>query len=313
MATVPNGSMAEALALTLRLDDSETDFRAISPFREMGAYEALWAQRGTTFKSLAAKFSDSPGALPSDFVPRSEAIERAESVCQRFLEAQIDRFGVCVFGSMEYPAKLRDARYPVELMYFKGNWDLTSSPSIAVVGTRKPSLEGLIATHDVVANLVQNDFTVVSGLAAGVDRKAHETAIEHGGRTIAVLGTPLSYTYPRDNAELQRYISNHFLVISQVPLDRYEAQHYRVNRLFFPERNVTMSALTKATVIVEAGESSGTLTQARAAIAQKRKLLIHDQCFRNPDLTWPQKFVELGGIRVNDPEEICQHLSAPSE
>ena len=102
-------------------------------------------------------------------------------------------------------------------------------------------------------------------------------------------------------------------MISQVPLDRYEAQDYRVNRFFFPERNVTMSALTKATIITEAGESSGTLIQANAAIAQNRKLFIHEHCFRNPKLTWPDKFVELGGIRVNSYEEIRPHLSLASD
>ena len=298
------------MALTLPFGNSTFASRAISPFREMGAYEVLWAQRGTSFKTLATKFCDIPGSLPSDFVPREEAEERALRVCKKFGDAQIDRFGVCVFGAAEYPVKLRDARYPVELLYFQGFWDLTSSRSVAVVGTRTPSGEGLVAAHDVVANLVQDDYTVVSGLAAGIDRKAHETAIDYGGRTIAVLGTPLSYTYPRDNADLQRYIAEHFLVVSQVPLDRYEAQTYRHNRFFFPERNVTMSALTRATIIVEAGESSGTLTQARAAIAQNRKLFVHDHCFRDRNLSWPQKFVELGGIRVKDYGEIRQHLSS---
>ena len=135
--------------------------------------------------------------------------------------------------------------------------------------------------------LVADDFTVVSGLAAGIDRMAHETAIEENGRTIAVIGTPLSHTYPREHGALQRHISEHFLLVSQVPVKRYESQDYRRNRLFFPERNVTMSALTEATVIVEAGETSGTLIQARAALRQGCKLFILDSCFRNPRLTWP--------------------------
>jgi DNA processing protein len=85
-----------------------------------------------------------------------------------------------------------------------------------------------------------------------------------------VIGTPLSRVYPKDNAELQRKIAREFLLISQVPVKRYERQDYRRNRLFFPERNITMSALTEATIIVEAGETSGTLIQARAALNQGR-------------------------------------------
>ena len=82
-----------------------------------------------------------------------------------------------------------------------------------------------------------------------------------------------------------------------------------MNRLFFPERNVTMSALTEATIIVEAGDTSGTLIQARAALHQGRKLFILDSCFRNPSISWPQKFADKGAIRVMDYDDIRQHLS----
>ena len=160
-----------------------------------------------------------------------------------------------------------------------------------------------------VRELVKDGYTVVSGLAAGIDRVAHETAIEEGGRTIAVIGTPLSHAYPKANQELQRDIAKNFLVVSQVPVKRYESQDYRRNRSFFPERNVTMSALTEATVIVEASETSGTLIQARAAIKQGRKLFILDNCFQNSRLTWPQRFAQRGGIRVKEYDDIRERLS----
>jgi DNA processing protein len=155
---------------------------------------------------------------------------------------------------------------------------------------------------------VKDNFTIVSVLASGIDTIAHETAIEEGGRTIAVIGTPLSRVYPKDNAELQRKIAREFLRISQVPVKRYERQDYRRNRLFFPERNITMSALTEATIIVEAGETSGTLIQARAALNQGRKLYILDNCFRK-GLSWPQKFADKGAIRVVNYDDIRKQLS----
>jgi DNA processing protein len=108
---------------------------------------------------------------------------------------------------------------------------------------------------------------------------------------------------------LQRQIARDFLLISQVPVQRYERQDYRQNRLFFPERNITMSALTEATFIVEASETSGTLIQARAALQQGRKLFILDSCFRNPKLTWPHRFAERGAVRVVDYDDVRQHLS----
>lgn len=115
-----------------------------------------------------------------------------------------------------------------------------------------------------------------------------------GGNTIAVIGTPLSHNYPKQNVKLQKKIRENFLLISQVPFQRYLDQDYRSNRIFFPERNITMSALTKATIIVEASDTSGTLTQARAALAQGRKLFILESCFQNPSISWPAKYEALG-------------------
>jgi DNA processing protein len=296
--------------MTLQLDSEHSNFeaRAVSPFREMGAYEAMWCKLGTTFNSLAKQFASQPGSLPSNFVSPEEAQECAVFVGKRFEEGEI-KFGVRVHGAGEYPCKLRDAASPVEVLYYQGWWDLVASRSVAVVGTRRPSPEGLLRTKRLARYLVADDFTVVSGLAAGIDTMAHQTAMEENGRTIAVIGTPLSHSYPRDNSELQRYIAEHFLVVSQVPLKRYESQTYRHNRSFFPERNVTMSALTEATIIVEAGESSGTLFQARAAIRQNRKLFILDSCFQNPKLTWPSEFEAKGAIRVKDYDDIRRNLS----
>jgi DNA processing protein len=295
------------VAPELAFADMDFASRAISPLRELGAYEALWDKPETTFKTLSEKFAARPDALPSDFVPETKAREYAEFVRRRFHEADVTRYGVRVHGAGEYPQKLRDAAHPIELLYYQGWWDLAESRSVAVVGTRQPTPEGIARTRKLVKALVKDNFTIVSGLAAGVDTVAHETAIGEGGRTIAVIGTPLSHSYPRENAPLQRKIASEFLLISQVPLKRYERQDYRKNRLFFPERNITMSALTEATIIVEAGETSGTLIQARAALHQGRKLFILDNCFQR-GLSWPQKFAEKGAIRVVHYDDIRKHL-----
>ncbi len=287
---------------------SDFESRAISPLMEMGAYEALWDKPGTTFKTLSEKFAARPDAVPSDFVTHTKAHEYADFVQMRFREADVTRFGVRVHGAGEYPQKLRDAAHPIELLYYQGWWDLVESRSVAVVGTREPTKEGIARATRLVKELVKDNFTIVSGLASGIDTIAHETAIEKGGRTIAVIGTPLSQVYPKDNAELQRKIAREFLLISQVPVKRYERQDYRRNRLFFPERNITMSALTETTIIVEAGETSGTLIQARAALNQGRKLFILDNCFRK-GLSWPQKFADKGAIRVVDYDDIRKQLS----
>src|ERR1700733_13039228 len=164
--------------------------RAISPLTETGAYEALWDKPDTTFKTLSEKFAARPNALPSDFVSATKAREYADFVQMRFREADVTRFGVRVHGAGEYPEKLRDAAHPIELLYYQGWWDLVESRCVAVVGTREPSKDGIARAQRVVKELVRDDFTIVSGLAAGIDTVAHTTAIQQGGRTIAVLGTP---------------------------------------------------------------------------------------------------------------------------
>jgi DNA processing protein len=178
-----------------------------------------------------------------------------------------------------------------------------------VVGTRKVSAEGAARTRKLVRELVKHDYTVVFGLAQGVDTIAHQIAIESGGRTIAVIGTPISEVYPKENAELQRRIAEQYLLISQVPVLRYKNQSPQWNRLFFPERNKTMSALTEATIIVEASETSGTLIQAQAALKQGRKLFILESNFQNPDISWPAKYEKPGAIRVREFEGIHRALS----
>jgi DNA processing protein len=283
--------------------------RPISPWLEMGAYEAMWSDVGSWFKSLAVKFQSRPGSLPSDFVPdRERAYTYSERALSLLKKGGVSRFGLRINGAGDYPANLRDAEYPVEMLYYQGWWDLIETRCVAVVGTRKPSAEAERLTNSLVECLVRDGFTIVSGLATGIDTFAHRAAIRLGAPTIAVIGTPLSSVYPRDNADLQRQIATEHLLISQVPVCRYADQHYTINSRFFPERNITMSALSEATIIVEASDTSGSLTQARAALKQKRKLFILDNCFDMPGVTWPRAYLDKGAIRARNFDDIRAHL-----
>jgi DNA processing protein len=285
-------------------------FVAISPLLELGAYEALWARHGVTAKKLADLFRDHPNVLPSALVPHDQAMEMAHKVVAQLRGRRVERFGVRIHRAYEYPDRLRDARSPIELLYFQGVWELVETPSVAVVGTREPSEDGCARARKLARALVEDGRTVVSGLATGIDTAAHTAALDAGGKTIAVIGTPLGHYYPPENSELQDRIGREFLLITQVPVFRYSQQSPHLNRLFFPERNHTMSALTEATVIVEAGETSGSLIQARAAIEQGRKLFILDSCF-NRGLKWPEKFLERGAVRVRDYADIQGALTRP--
>jgi DNA processing protein len=280
----------------------------ISPLRELGAYEAMWIEQGASFKKIAERFAADPEAMPSDFVEPSIAQECSREVLERFAATGVKQFGLRIHHAGDYPRKLRDARHPIELLYYQGEWEISETRCVAVVGSREPSDDGYKRAARIARELVERDFTVVSGLAKGIDTAALTSAMEAEGRIAAVIGTPLGVYYPKENKSLQDKIANEHLLISQVPVLRYSRQAVPQNRLFFPERNATMSALTEGTIIVEAGDTSGTLTQARAALHQGRKLFILDSCFKNPNITWPAKFAAEGAIRVRTSEDIWSAL-----
>lgn len=282
----------------------------ISPLREIGAYEALWSRQKATFKTIADQFRNHPGAIPSELVSEEEIDQTLQLVLAKIERAKIHGYGVRIHGTKDYPNNLRDAVHPVEFLYYRGWWDLIESPRrVAIVGSRQPSELGIRRAQQMVKLLVEDDYTIVSGLAKGIDTVAHTTAIKLGGKTVAVIGTPITEYYPPENKALQDLIAKEYLLISQVPIWRYSQQSYHGNRLFFPERNATMSALTQATIIIEASETSGTLIQARAALHQGRKLFILDSCFQNKNLTWPRRFQEKGAIRVTDFNDVRAALA----
>lgn len=180
-------------------------------------------------------------------------------------------------------------RIAPQTLYVTGDVELVrQSPKVAVVGSRKATPEGLDNAVRVTQALLDLDTTVVSGLAAGVDTIAHRTAIETGGRTFAVIGTGLDRTYPVENRALQAHLAEHSAIVSQF------APGSAVTRANFPQRNRTMALLSDAIAIVEAGETSGTISQAWEALRIGRPVLLLETVAENPALTWPGKMLGYG-------------------
>ena len=193
------------------------------------------------------------------------------------------------------PAEVIGALNDVELKYapsqlfLAGNRDLLrGGRRVSVIGSRKASSQGLRRARVIARSLVEHGIVVVSGLAAGVDRAAHEAAIASGGQTIAVIGTPLDRCYPNENSELQRRIAREQLLISQFPAG------YAVAPKNFPMRNRTMALLTDATVIVEATEKSGALLQGWETLRLGRLLFVLESAATDPTLTWPKDLIQYG-------------------
>lgn len=180
-------------------------------------------------------------------------------------------------------------------LYLTGDESLlTEGQRVAIVGSRKASQEGMARAKSLTDTLVENDITIVSGLAEGIDTVAHETAIMMGGKTIAVLGTPLSQASPVKNQKLLEKIKSEHLAISQFP------EELPVKPENFPKRNRTMALICDATIVVEAAEKSGTRHQGWESIRLGRPVFIMQNVARNPNLSWPKQMIEYGA------QELCR-------
>jgi DNA processing protein len=171
------------------------------------------------------------------------------------------------------------------VLYYAGDPALLLKPCVAVVGSRKATQDGQRRAARLATELAHAGVVVVSGLAEGIDTAAHTAAMAAGGRTIAVIGTPLSKAYPAANAKLQERIWAEHLLISPF------AAGSKVYPSNFPMRNRVMAALTDATVIVEASNTSGALHQAAECARLGRWLFIAKNQTERSDLEWPTAFL----------------------
>lgn len=188
-------------------------------------------------------------------------------------------------------------------LFLKGNVHLLNEKSVCVVGSRNASVESMKKTEKLVKALIKRNIVVNAGLAKGIDTATHKTALENGGRTIAVIGTPINQYYPKENKDLQFSIEEKGLVVSQFPPCN---PVYRWN---FPTRNGTMSGISLATIIMEAGETSGALRQADYALKQGRDVLIPQSAINNSSISWPKKYIKKGAHAFKNLKEVLQILN----
>ncbi len=177
-------------------------------------------------------------------------------------------------------------------LYYAGDLNLLSRKAVSIVGTRDVSEEGHRRASRLARELADADVLVMSGLAKGVDRAAHVAAIEAGGFTAAVIGTPVTKAYPIENKSIQEEIYSNHLLISPF------ADGAPVFKGNFPKRNRVMALLSDATVIVEASDTSGTLHQAAECQRQGRWLFIMRAVAEDSRLSWPAKFLNHPKTRV---------------
>lgn len=165
-----------------------------------------------------------------------------------------------------YPKLLREIYNPPVLLFYQGNLQLLNRRKLAVVGARYATSYGIRATESLVAGMTKAGFTIVSGLAKGVDSCSHQTAIAYGGQTIGIIGTGLDICYPKETSQLQKQMMTEQLVLSEY-MNGSEPKKFH-----FPARNRIIAGLCLGTCVMEARKNSGSLITAQAALDYGREV-----------------------------------------
>jgi DNA processing protein len=273
------------------------------PLPESAALIAL-LRRGKRSPQAYAELVEEAGSAAA--VVRSE--DRQRELFEPDLEAELRQIsgeiedwearGIQLVSVLDsrYPGNLLAVHDRPALLFVAGALAPDDVRSLAVIGSRRASSRGLALARDIAAHLVERGYSVISGLAAGIDTAAHTAALERGGRTVAVIGTGVLRTYPPANAALQARIADRCAVVSQFWPDAPPT------RRSFPMRNAVMSGMSLGTVIVEASHTSGARVQARLALAQGRPVFLLEPLLEQD---WARELATRSGTHVvRAPDEI---------
>jgi len=224
------------------------------------------------------------------------------------LEAEmekIDRYGVKVltWHDESYPSRLKEIYDYPPLIYIRGSLLPEDEWCLAVVGTRRATVYGRQVTEEIVADLAQSKITIVSGLAKGIDSVAHNSALEAGGRSIAIFACGLDIVYPGENANLARRIMQQGALVSEYPLGTKP----RADR--FPRRNRIMSGLSLGVLAIEAGKTSGALITAHLALEQNREVFAVPGSVLSPSSSGTNRLIQEGAKLVRNYSDILEELN----
>ncbi|NPV86372.1 MAG: DNA-protecting protein DprA [Anaerolineae bacterium] len=210
---------------------------------------------------------------------------------------------VIIREDAEYPRRLREIAYPPPVLYVRGEIDPRDDWAVAVVGTRNASSYGRQVAAEVGKHLARNGITVVSGLARGIDRIAHESALDAGGRSLAVLGSGVDRIYPPEHRFLANQMIQTGALISDYPPGTPPES------INFPPRNRIISGLSVAVVIVEAGKESGALITAEFAAEQGREVFAVPGNIFNPQSAGTNYLIQQGAKPMLKVEDILEELN----
>lgn len=204
----------------------------------------------------------------------------------------------------DYPPNLKLIPNLPPFIFYRGSLSEADARAVAVVGTRKASEDGILRATRMARLLAEQNVTVVSGLARGIDTAAHRAALDSGGRTLAVLGTGITRCYPPENRDLAEDITRAGALVSQFWPTRSPG------RDTFPRRNVVTSGLSQGTAVIEASKTSGAKMQARLALEHGKKVFLLKSLAT--DQEWARDYItKRGAIEVGAVDEVISHLASP--
>ncbi len=237
---------------------------------------------------------------------REDLADRQRVVEAMLTAAAADGIGLTTVLDEDYPVNLRTIYNLPPFLFYRGTLRPDDALSVAVVGTRQATAEGLGRAERMARLLVDGGVTVLSGLARGIDTAAHQACLDAGGRTIAVLGSGIRRVYPPENAALAERIAEHGAVVSQFWPDANPATYT------FPRRNVVTSGMSQGTVVIEASATSGAKMQARLAIEHgKQVFLLHSLV---TEREWARGYLQRPRVHeVHDVADILRLLRPAAE
>ena len=212
---------------------------------------------------------------------------------------------VMVLGDADYPPLLLHSADPPLLLYLQGRAALLNARSVAIVGSRQASAQGLDHARAFARTLAQNGWAIVSGLAAGIDAAAHQGALdaEGGAGTVAVVGTGLDRIYPRSHQALTERIAEQGLLVSELALGTPPLAPN------FPQRNRLIAGLSRGTLVVEAALRSGSLITARLAAEAGREVMALPGSLLAPQSHGCHALIRQGAALVTSPEQVLDELN----
>jgi DNA processing protein len=217
----------------------------------------------------------------------------------------LEAHGVTALARIDtrYPSRLREIDDAPPVLYVRGAWLPEDEWGVAIVGTRRATAYGRQATSEFARGLAASGVTVVSGLARGIDTIAHRTALDSGGRTVAVLANGLDHVYPPENRRLADEIIERGALITDYPLGT------KPRAEFFPRRNRILSGVSLGTLIVEGDFQSGAMITARFALEQNREVFSVPGSIFSPQSRGPISLIRDGAIPVSQVEDILDTLN----